>query len=205
MSVNFYQITSRKDEVNHADEWFVDRIMEGDPEALGGLFVRHAGVVRRLLLSIMGPRQDIDDLLQEVFLKVHRSLHTYQRTARFTTWLHSVTVNTALSALRKPRRLVLVKDEELVRTPDETADAESSALVREMLDRLYLILETMSFKRRVALTLFVMEDRPIREIAKLTGTTVPVVKSRIFFAKKELLKKASEDPCLAPLIDELRQ
>ncbi len=187
------------------DETLVARIQAGDRDALGLLFERHASRVRRLLVSIMGPGDDVDDLLQEVFLGVHRAISGFRGNARFTTWLHRITVNTAMSALRRPRRLVAVPSETLAERPDLRADTESVAQGRAMVRRLYAILDTLTPKRRVAFTLFELEGSSIAEVARATGVTVPVAKSRIFFARRELMKKAREDETLAPLAEELRR
>jgi RNA polymerase sigma-70 factor (ECF subfamily) len=186
-----------------ADETLVARAKANDIEALGELFVRHSATLRRLLLSVVGPTPDLDDLVQEVFLNVHKSLSGYRGAARFSTWLHRVAVNTALGHLRRPRRTVPIEREALEAKPSPTCDLHSLTVGREMVRRLYAILDTMSPKRRTALTLFKIHGVPQKEMCKLLGVPLAVVKSRIFFAKRELEKKAGADPYLAPLLSEL--
>jgi len=185
------------------DDTLVERLRAGDKEALGRLFLRHANPVRRLLVSVMGPSDEVEDLVQEVFLAVHRSIAGFRGNARFSTWLHRVTVNTALNALRRPRRTVAVEPVDLDRHSDRASGADTAVLVRERVRRLYAILDAMTPKRRVAFTLFELEGRSIAEVAEMTGVALPVAKSRIFFARRELKKRAREDAYLAPLLDEL--
>ena len=185
------------------DDALVARLRAGDREALGQLFLRHANPVRRLLVSVMGPSDEVEDLVQEVFLAVHRSIAGFRGNARFSTWLHRVTVNTALNALRRPRRTVAVEPVDLDRHSDRASGADTAVLVRERVRRLYAILDAMTPKRRVAFTLFELEGRSIAEVAEMTGVALPVAKSRIFFARRELKKRAREDAYLAPLLDEL--
>jgi RNA polymerase sigma-70 factor (ECF subfamily) len=202
VSVDVIHRVSETDETALTDEALVLRIQQGETDALGELFLRHAQGVRRLLMSMMGSTLELDDLTQEVFLCVHRSISSFRGAARFSTWLHRVAVNTALSALRRPKRLMSVLPEEL-ETHADTHDMESMVLGRETARRLYAVLGTMSDKRRIAWVLFEIEGKSIEETARLTDTSIPVVKSRIFFARKEMQKKAKADAYLAPLFDEL--
>jgi RNA polymerase sigma-70 factor (ECF subfamily) len=197
-----YPLTDEKDCAS-TDEALIARIQAGETEALGDLFIKHAQGVRRLLISIMGTSRDLDDLAQEVFLAVHRSVLSFKGQSKFSTWLHRITVNTALSALRRPRRLTAVLQEDLDARPDPH-DLESEVSGREMVRRLYAVLSTMPHKRRVAFVLFEIEGRSIEETAELTGVPVPAAKSRIFFARRELFQKAKADAYLAPLLKELR-
>jgi RNA polymerase sigma-70 factor (ECF subfamily) len=130
------------------DDALVARLRAGDREALGQLFLRHANPVRRLLVSVMGPSDEVEDLVQDVFLGVHRSIAGFRGTARFSTWLHRIAVNTALSALRRPRRAVAVEPEDLDRHSDRASGVDTAVLVRERVRRLYAILDAMTPKRR---------------------------------------------------------
>lgn len=184
------------------DQALVERAQAGDREALGELFVRHASTVRRLLASVIGPGADLDDLTQDVFVQVHRSLPRFRREARFTTWLHRVTVNTAISFLRKPRGRVLPTEPQALDrvAGDSGADPHRAHVGREMVRRLYRVLDTLTPKRRVAYTLFEIEGRSIAEVASCLGVPITVAKSRIWFARREVVKKSAEDEYLGPLI-----
>ena len=171
--------------------------------SFGYLFERHGPRVRRLLIGLLGPCDELDDLVQEAFMGAYRSLHQFRGTARFTTWLHRIAVNTALSFLRKPRRSLAVAPVDLDRRESPGDNSEKAVLTREMVRRLYAVLETLSPKRRVALVLFEIEGCSIAEVAAMTGVSPPVAKSRIFFGRRELRKKAGRDDLLGPLLDEL--
>jgi RNA polymerase sigma-70 factor (ECF subfamily) len=183
----------------------VERAQTGDREALGELFVRHSASVRRLLASVVGPSGDLDDLAQDVFVQVHRSLPKFRKESRFTTWLHRVTVNTAISHLRKPRgRAVPTEPRVIDRVAgDGAADPHRVHLGREMVRRLYRILDALTPKRRAAYAMFEIEGRSIAEVAEILGVPTTVAKSRIWFARREVKKKAAGDEYLGPLLEEL--
>ena len=192
----------------HAEDLaLVERAQAGDRDALGELFVRHSTAVRRLLASVIGPGADLDDLTQDVFVQVHRSLPRFRRESRFSTWLHRITVNTAISFLRKPRGRVLPTEPQALDrvAAANVADPHRSHEGREMVRRLYRVLDSLSPKRRVAYTLFEIEGRTIAEVAAYLSVPVTVAKSRIWFARREVKKKSAEDEYLGQLIEELKR
>ena len=162
------------------DESLVSAVKAGDTEAFGQLYDRHHRRVRALVVSMTG-RHAVDDLVQDCFLHAYRSLTTFRGDAAFSTWLHRIAVHTVISALRRPRRLVLAPAA-VDRADSDAIDPELAAQGEELVTRLYELLDTMSPKRRVALTLFAVEGRSLQTVAELLGVPVSVVKSRIFFA-----------------------
>lgn len=188
-----------------SDAELVARVCAGDSEALGELFLRHAPMVRRLLTRIIGPRDDLDDVVQDVFLQVHKSIGGFRGEARFTTWLHQLTVYAGYNYLRRPRgRYVLVEPADLERVGDPRSVGEPERLMgQETLRRLYIVLDRIKPKKRIAFILYAVEGMSVAEVAKVVGASVPTVKSRIWFARRELLKKARLDPYLASLLEEL--
>ena len=81
----------------------VARSRQGDVAAFRHLFLQHRAEVSRLVFRMMGPRADLEDVVQEVFLQVHRSLKDFRGQSKFTTWLHRVTVNVVLMHRRAAR------------------------------------------------------------------------------------------------------
>src|SRR5258706_10375333 len=81
----------------------VARCQKGDGAAFRQLFLRHRTEVARLVFRMIGPRADLEDILQEVFLQVHRSLKDFRGQSKFTTSLHRVTVNVVLMYKRAAR------------------------------------------------------------------------------------------------------
>ena len=187
------------------DRILVERAQNGDREALGELFVRHSQMVRRLLASVIGATDELDDLVQDVFIQVYRSLPGFRGDARFSTWLHQVTVYAAYNYLRKPRRRWVPTEPEVfasIKGPDGEEPHER-LYGGETLRRLHQILDTIKPKKRIAFILFAVEGHSVGEVAQMVGAPVPTVKSRIWFARRELRKKARRDPYLGQLLEEM--
>lgn len=188
------------------EETLVARARSGDGEALGALFVAHATATRRLLRSVLGPDDELDDLLQEVFVQVHRSIRGFRGDSGFSTWLHRLTVNTAVSHLRSRarRRARLEAPPPLTSPASRDPGPDDRAGAREMLRHLYAILEAMPVKRRVAFTLFELEGLTLEKLSQVLGVSVATAKSRVFFARREVIARAAADSCLAALIEEIK-
>jgi RNA polymerase sigma-70 factor (ECF subfamily) len=187
------------------DRDLVTRAQGGDREALGELFVRHSSAVRRLLASVIGPTDELDDLVQEVFIQVYRSLPGFRGDALFSTWLHQVTVYAAYNYLRRPRRRWVPTDpERMASISGQSGESPHARLYgRETLRRLHTILDSIKPKKRIAFILFAVNGHSVGEVAEMVGAPIPTVKSRIWFARRELKKKARRDPYLSQLLDEM--
>ncbi len=183
----------------------VRRAREGDREALGELFLQHAPAVRRLLGSVIGPSGEIDDLVQDVFVQVHKALPGFRGDSQFSTWLHQIAVYAAYNHLRRLRGRMLSLEPERIANLDmpEREGPHARLYGSEVMRRLHIILDSIKPKKRVAFVLFAVKGHSVGEIATLVGAPVPTVKSRIWFARRELRRKARRDPYLAQLLDEL--
>lgn len=185
------------------DTELVGRAQDRDRDALGELFVRHCGHVRRLLLSVTGVHDELDDLVQDVFVQVDRSIGKFRGDSMFTTWLHQLTVYVAYNFLRKPRRRLVPTD------PNRLSEYVGGTSVgpqrnwesSESARRLEELLDTIKPLKRVAFILYAVEGCSVAEVAETTGVPVATAKSRIWFARRELRKKARRDPYLSSFLD----
>lgn len=187
-------------ENDNNDEAWVKRAQAGDRQAFRLLFEAHAQHVSRLLLRLI-PRGEVEDVAQEVFLHVHRSLGSFRGDARFSTWLYRVTLNIARMHLRRQKsrpKLTLTPDEEgspLERTEPGTplACAEN----RERLAALGRLLLELTEKKREALILHDFEGLSAEEIAQIVDAPVMTVRTRVFYARKELYAALASEPALS--------
>jgi RNA polymerase sigma-70 factor, ECF subfamily len=185
-------------------EELVRRSQRGDRAAFAELFRRHKNDVSRLVFRMLGPTADAEDVVQEVFLQVHKSLGQFQGQAKFTTWLHRVTVNVVLMVRRAARSRPVFAGEPLEDVladgrllPDEdTARRARIAAFRRLLDRL-------AEKKRTVFVLHELEGLSPAEIAEVVDAPVLTVRTRLFYARRELAVMMKEEPALAHLAAEL--
>ncbi len=183
----------------------VERARDGERAAFRQLFDRHRHDVARLVFRMLGPRADVDDLVQEVFVQVHKSLRDFRGDARFSTWLHRVTVNVVLMHKRAARSRPTL-DEEL---PAGTVEDPGSTMPDDEVDRrkrvaaFFDLLSTIAEKKRVVFSLHDLEGLSPQEISAIVGAPVLTVRTRLFYARREMEAGMRAHPALARVIDEL--
>lgn len=182
----------------------VERCQRGDPEAFRELFRAHRQDVARLALRMLGRSSDLEDIVQEVFLQVHRSLREFRHGSRFSTWLYRVTVNVVLMHRRAAKSRPVFGD-----APDELRAVDQRPFADEQLDRqrrvdaFHRLLDRLSDKKRLVFVLHELEGLPPGEIAQIVGSPVLTVRTRLFYARRELLALLAQEPALAGLVAEL--
>jgi RNA polymerase sigma-70 factor (ECF subfamily) len=178
----------------------VSRAAAGDRGAFRKLYERHRHDVARLAYRMLGPRADLDDVVQEVFVQVVRSLPDFRGQARFSTWLHRVTVNVVLMHRRSARSRPVLSDPlplETAGTDDVRPDEDAER--RERVRAFGRLLDRLADKKRVVFVLHELEGLPPSEIAQIVGAPVLTVRTRLFYARRELEAMLAEEPTLASL------
>ncbi len=181
------------------DAALVRACLAGDRAAERELFRREFGRVNATLYRILGANRETEDLLQETFIEVFRSLPGFRGEARLSTWIGRIAVRVALHHLsRKPPATVPL---ELVGDFDDGRDpADRHAEARDALRHLYAVLATLNADARVAFALHVIDGRPLAEVARLMGASLVATKLRIWRARRQLARRAAEDPVLASYV-----
>lgn len=154
-------------------------VLTKDQRAFSLLVQQHQGAIRAFLRRLTaGDHAAADDLAQETFLAMYRKLHTWQGTAQFSTWLHSIAYRKFLERARKETRYqVMAEVPEPAQLPINPAESEILA---------QQLMATLSVEDRACLTLAYSLGLSLEEIAGLMDLPVGSVKSRIHRAKLKL-------------------
>jgi RNA polymerase sigma-70 factor, ECF subfamily len=191
------------------DDPALDACRAGQPEAIERLFRTYSPVVQGVIGRLVGPTPDFEDLVQTTFLEALANIARFRGEAKLSTWLCQIAVHVAHHHLRagKVRRHVPL---ELVADGGETsAGLLDPANVDQTIDRrrlalkLHQVLDQIAPKKRIALLLYVVEGRPIEEVAALMKATQTATRSRTFFARRELRKLIGSDAHLRELASAL--
>jgi RNA polymerase sigma-70 factor, ECF subfamily len=183
------------------DVLLVDRCLTGEPAATRELFRRHRMRVQACLYRVLGSNRDMDDLLQEAFIQVFRSLHNWRAEASLATWIDRVSVRVAYRYLsQRGRRIVTEVLEGDEGGPDVEGPGAQRQLARDGVKRLYEVLDELGAASRLAFTLHEIDGRSVAETAQLVGSSVTATKLRIWRARKRVEQAATEDPILREFI-----
>jgi RNA polymerase sigma-70 factor (ECF subfamily) len=139
------------------------------------------------MLQRMGVRDaDVEDQLQEVFVVVHHRLHTFDGSARMTTWLFGICTRVAAAYRRRAYRR---REEVVADVPEDgrvdEGDPEHAVIALQARARLLGILDLMDLEKRAIFVMFELDEVPCEEIAEMLGVPVGTVHSRLHAARKD--------------------
>lgn len=177
------------------DLQLVEAAKAGDTHAFGLLMNRHKSRLTRQLSSLIQDSGEVDDAIQETFIRAYLGLNGFRGDAAFATWLYRIAVNTAMSSLvknsRRRRKLALPADNQTGNQlhPDSEADLdtpEATLESKEILALLDAALNALPDDQRMSLVLRELEGLSYEEIAAHMHCPVGTVRSRIHRARDNL-------------------
>lgn len=178
----------------------IDRICRGDTAAFQRLVERYKKKIYFLAYDILGDHHEAEDISQEVFIKVFRSLRNFRRDAKMSSWIYQITANTCIDALRKKKSKPQVNLEDFnhVSLQDNLAgggtrvqNPELSAEASIMQHKIQNALHKVTPKERTVFVMRHYNDLKIKEIAETLQVSSGTVKSLLFRALKKLRKELS--------------
>ena len=161
----------------------LDRCRRSEPGAFEELVERTHRQVYTLACRLVGDRYEAEDVTQEAYLRVHRSLRSFRGDARFETWLHRIVANTAMSQLRRKGRFgdPTEESDRVIRVPS----GPSTDDVTER-DELHRALAALPPGQRVVAVMKDIYGFSTHEIAEHMGTSPGAVKVRLHRARRNL-------------------
>ena len=170
-------------------------LSEGDETALAPLIEKYKRMVYRLAMQITQNHADAEDVMQETFLKVYRSIRTFRKDAAFETWVYRIAVNAALNFVKRRER----RQESTIET---TAEAEFAVDLRyraahasdphvhaekaELRRYVTAAVSSLSMKHRTVVILHEFEGLTHAKIASILNCSEGTVRSRLHYARKKL-------------------
>lgn len=168
----------------------VQRAKAGDDGAYALLAERYRDRVFGTASRFARGRHELEDLAQEIYLRVWKGLASFREDAPFEHWFMRITVRTCYDFLRKHRRRreseVLVDDAPPLPAQEFDGNADPAQQRREAWEIVHSLLEELSEKDRLAVTLIDLEQLSVKEAAALTGWSESNVKVRAFRARKRM-------------------
>ena len=174
------------------DTELVQQILNGNNNAFRFLVSKHQRLVLHVVGRIIQRQEDVEDICQEVFIKVFRKLKRFRGESRLSTWIAAIAYNTSISHIRKEMRKMESSYDE---TPSLMKDEKDSGLnqsgVEQQEIKKYLLemIEQLPLHYRTVLTLFHLEEFSYREIEQITGMPEGTIKSYLSRARNLLKEK----------------
>lgn len=166
------------------DAYLVQRAQEGYLDAYAELVSRHAPLAYRVALRIVGDHHDAEDVAQEALVAAWQQLPRFRGESAYSTWLYRIVTRRALNRIQRDRRpdsLDLLADQ-----PDESNEP-ARTLERDLTtDAVSNAVQALPPAQRIVVVLHHLEGLPYAEVAAITGSSVPAVRSHLFRARRTL-------------------
>ena len=174
-----------------ADRDLVEAVLAGRSGAFEHLVRTYQGLCWRIVEDIVRHPEDTRELCQEVFLRIHRSLHQYRGDSALKSWVAQVACSVALRHIERKRLpLVETRDEEDGLAPADRVsdgfDLEAATVDQDLQAHLHAAIDALPPLQRMLLTLYHLEEMHIGDIARSTGLAEGTIKSHLFRSRKRL-------------------
>ena len=178
------------------------RAAAGDRAAQRDVFLAQRKAVHHSLFRILGSNRELEDLVQDAFFEIFRALPSFRGDSTLTRWCQTIATRIAYLAISRKRPpaidLALVED-----TLAGDIDQRRESHIREAARRLYAALDRLDPKQRIAFALATIDGLSMAEVAALTESSIVAVKTRVWRARKDLMKRAAKDEVLQSYLGEL--
>ena len=166
--------------------------LSGKRDTFSEIVTRYKRLVYATIYNFIGNSPDVNDLFQEVFLRVYKSLASYNPQYQFSTWTVKIATNVCLDRLRQKRAEQMPIDdmEEVV---DNKLNPEDHYLAEERLERIRRAVQELPEDYRVPVILFHQQGLSYEALVEITGQPVTVVKNRLYRARLMLKDKLNPD------------
>lgn len=184
-----------------SDQELVARTQAGDAEAFDELVVKYSPRLYGLVYNMTSNHEDTGDLLQEIFAKAFRSIGGFRGQSSFYTWIHTIAVNMTINFVKKRgRRFTMslddvdsgIQNDPVFIEATSGSDPRREANLGELQKRLNAALQTLSNEHRAVVTMFDIQGMPHAEIAKILKVSEGTVRSRLFYAHRQLQNHLQE-------------
>jgi RNA polymerase sigma-70 factor (ECF subfamily) len=171
---------------NGNDLFYIQKVKAGDFQSFSAIASKYQNMVFTIVLKIVGTREDAEDITQEIFIKVFKSIQQFREDSEFSTWLYRIAYNTTLSELRK-RKLFFTSIEDSFITINELFtngnDDEETEIKLQYLDK---AMKRLPPDEIFLLTLHYMDGQSVESISRISNLTVSNVKVKLHRIRKKL-------------------
>lgn len=170
----------------------------GDTNAFEQLIERHQTLVAGTVARMLGSNSDVEDIAQQVFIRVWKSAGRYVARAKFTTWLLKITRNLVFNEMRRAKRhphlpvQVEPEADEIPLKDEVTGSPDATLLQTELQAAIERAITLLPETQRMALVLRRYDELSYQEIGDVLDLSVPAVKSLLFRARTELRERLKD-------------
>ncbi len=174
-----------------ADHQLVVEVLKGNQTAFRQLVERYKDYVFTVCFRVLQQREEAEEASQDVFIKVYRTLGSFEQKSKFSTWLYTVAYRTALDKVRtrKKGNVSIDQEDNYLQIPDQTHKGAEQLINTELLKtQLLKAIRKLKPQDAAVVTLFYLKEKSIKEIVEITGLTTTNVKTKLHRTRESLKK-----------------
>jgi RNA polymerase sigma-70 factor (ECF subfamily) len=175
--------------VNHEEDDLISRCQHGDQDALKEIFNLYHKKVYRIAYGVIREREEALDIVQEVFIKLFRSIQNFKGKSHFYTYLYRMAMNTAIDHARKVKKspAISLNEDGFIEPSDGVEKRPDSLLLdKELEERVKQALEMLPVDQKAAFIFREVEGLSYGEIAEAMGCSIGTVMSRLHYGRKRM-------------------
>ncbi|GHT07780.1 DNA-directed RNA polymerase sigma-70 factor [Bacteroidia bacterium] len=171
---------------NMKDLLHIQAVKTGDTRAFAAIVSDYQQMVFTIVMKIVENREDAEDITQEIFIKVFKSLGQFKEESEFSTWLYRIAYNTTLSELRKKKLFFTSIDDNLSTINEIDTDEKEEEEIEIKLQYLDIALKKLPPDEIFLVTLYYMDEQSIENISIISNLSASNVKVKLHRIRKKL-------------------
>lgn len=171
-----------------SDYELVKASIDGDEQAFEELVTRYKRLIYSVVYNMINDKEEINDLAQEVFIRIYKSLGRYDPQYKFSTWAVKITTNLCLDTIRK-KKIVSAPLDEVMEVSSDLDTPEDNYIKRERSMKIREAIMELPEKYRIPIVLFHQNNMSYEEICTALGEPMTIVKNRLYRARMMLRDK----------------
>jgi len=186
------QSSGRAGTLMNSSEELIARARRGEDEAFRLIFDRYGRPIISFIYDMVGRRELAEELTQETFVRAYKNLKALRDDTKLSTWLFGIAKNVARESLRRRRResdKVGIDDDHVIELSDGKLPPDRQLLDKELNGVIRDALGALDEDKRLVFTLKIFQQRSYEEIAEITGSSIPKLKTDLHRARAEMRRR----------------
>jgi len=186
------QSSARAGTLMNSSVELIARARRGEDEAFRLIFDRYARPIISFIYDMIGQRDLAEELTQETFVRAYKNLKALRDDSKLSTWLFGIAKNVARESLRYKHRetdKIGIDDDRVIELSDGKLPPDRALLDKELSSVIQHALGSLDHDKRLVFTLKVFQQRSYEEIAEITGSSIPKLKTDLHRARAEMRRR----------------
>ena len=179
-------------QVEVTDLQLVKMCLDGKQEAFSELVSRYKRLIYSVVYNMLKNKEEVNDVAQEVFIRIYKSLHKYNPDYKFSTWAVKITTNLCLDILRK-KKIDAVSIDDAIGVSSDVDTPETKYIKKERSEKIREAIESLPEKYRMPIVLFHQHGLSYQEMTEVLKEPMTIIKNRLYRARLMLREKLTPE------------